>query len=341
MYSWVDMREINNTHSPRRKHINYMHKKTEKEKTAPQNALTTEQFLSLYSNKKTKANYRLAIKHYLRITTGRAVSNKNLHSSCRYYLHELTEGNRNHYLDCKVFGKKLCENYSPTTANLYLRCACLWLEECGFPLNKRERQRLTAQLPPPKPNRCSIELKRKTFRTIYEVLPNDLRTLLLVLLASGMRIGETLQLKKTDIRWEEKRTEISIPAEITKTKTARTTYLTEEAAEALLDYLQMRKDNDERLFLITRESAQYHLRRAAVQLGFTQTINGRTQSIHWHMTRKWFISRFSLAANKDVAEHIAGHEGYLSVSYRRYTKKQILKEYIKAEKKLSILKEKE
>ena len=319
MYSWVDMREINNTHSPRRKHINYMHKKTEKEKPAPQNALTTEQFLSLYSNKKTKANYRLAIKHYLRITTGRAVSNKNLHSSCRHYLTGLTEGNRNHYL----------------------RCACLWLEECGFPLNKRERQRLTAQLPPPKPNRCSIELKRKTFRTIYEVLPNDLRTLLLVLLASGMRIGETLQLKKTDIRWEEKRTEISIPAEITKTKTARTTYLTEEAAEALLDYLQMRKDNDERLFLITRESAQYHLRRAAIQLGLTQTINGRTQSIHWHMTRKWFISRFSLAANKDVAEHIAGHEGYLSVSYRRYTKKQILKEYIKAEKKLSILKDKE
>ena len=59
------------------------------------------------------------------------------------------------------------------------------------------------------------------------------------------------------------------------------------------------------------------------------------------MTRKWFISRFPLAANKDVAEHIAGHEGYLTVSYRRYTKKQIIKEYIKAEKKLCILKDRD
>ena len=70
-------------------------------------------------------------------------------------------------------------------------------------------------------------------------------------------------------------------------------------------------------------------------------VNGKRTSVHWHMTRKWFISRFSLAANKDVAEHIAGHEGYLSVSYRRYTKKQIIKEYIKAEKKLSIIKDRE
>ena len=318
-----------------------MHKKAEKQKTTAQKTLTTKQFLSLYPNKKTQANYQLALKHYIRITTEQTVSNKNLNTACDRYIEEIIAGNRNYYLDCKTYGQKLCETYSPTTANLYLRCVCLWLEECGFPLTKRERQRLTAQLPPPKPKKCEIELKRKTFRIIYDALPKHMGTLLLVLLASGMRLGETLQLRKSDLRWEEERTEISIPAEITKTKTARTTYLTEEASEALLDYLRTRTDSDERIFPFSAESAQYYLRKTAKQLGLNAQSEGRTPAVHWHMTRKWFISRFSLAANKDVAEHIAGHEGYLSISYRRYTKKQILKEYIKAEKKLSILKGRE
>ena len=312
-----------------------MDKNTEKRKKnnskIPQKILTTKQFLNLYPNKKTQANYRLAIKHYISSAQ---------QQNAEQYLKELSAGNRNYYLDLKIYGQKLSESYSPSTANLYLRCVCLWLEECGYPLTKRERQRLTAQLPPPKPINNEIELKRKTFRIIYNTLPKHMGTLLLVLLASGMRLGETLKLRKTDIYWEEERTEIRIPAEITKTKTARTTYLTEEASEALLDYLRTRNDNDERIFPFSAESAQYHLRKTAKQLGLSKTANGRTSPIHWHMTRKWFISRFSLAANKDVAEHIAGHEGYLSVSYRRYTKKQILKEYIKAENKLSILKDK-
>ena len=307
-----------------------------------QNILTTEQFLTLYPNKKTQANYRLAIRRYLQtVYPDKNIENSTLSIASEKYIQELSRKNRNYYLDLNIYSQKLSEAYSPTTANLYLRCAYIWLEECGFPTTKRERQRLNAQLPPPKPQNTEIELKRRTFRIIYSSLPKHMGTLLLVLIASGMRLGETLKLKKTDINWEEERTEISIPVEITKTKTARTTYLTEEATEALLDYLRSRNDKDDRLFPFSIESAQYHLRKSAKQLGLTRVVNGKRTSIHWHMTRKWFISRFSLAANKDVAEHIAGHEGYLSVSYRRYTKKQIIKEYIKAEKKLSIIKDRE
>ena len=83
------------------------------------------------------------------------------------------------------------------------------------------------------------------------------------------------------------------------------------------------------------------LRETVLDIPQVESLYVTPRSFNWHMTRKWFISRFSLAANKDVAEHIAGHEGYLSVSYRRYTKKQIIKEYIKAEKKLSIIKDRE
>ena len=131
-----------------------MHKSTvnrgEIEHKSSQKTLTTEQFLSTYSNKKTKANYLLALKHYICTTQDTKTNSETLQNIlCEYYLEELRLGNRNYYLDLKIYGQKLSESYSPTTANLYLRCVCLWLEECGFPLTKRERQRLTAQLPPP------------------------------------------------------------------------------------------------------------------------------------------------------------------------------------------------
>ena len=74
------------------------------------------------------------------------------------------------------------------------------------------------------------------------------------------------------------------------------------------------------------------MRETSIRLGLSKTIDGRRCIVHWHMTRKWFLSCFSLAANKDVA----GHEGHLSRSCRRYNKKQNLKQYAKAKKKNSV-----
>ena len=117
--------------------------------TSSQKILTTEQFLNSYANKKTRSNYQLAIERYIQIIFILAGNeNEELEQTalCEHYIEELARGNRNYYLDLKTYGQKLTESYSPTTANLYLRCVCLWLEECGFSLTKRERQRLTAQL---------------------------------------------------------------------------------------------------------------------------------------------------------------------------------------------------
>ena len=119
----------------------------------------------------------------------------------------------------------------------------------------------------------------------------------------------------------------------------KSNYLTAEACESLIEYLNGRMGSCEKLFTISYSRAQAVMLNASENLGYSKIINGRNRGMHWHMTRKWFISRFTLAANKDVAEFIAGHEGYLSTSYRRYTRKQILKQYRKAEKKLSILKD--
>jgi integrase len=215
----------------------------------------------------------------------------------------------------------------------------MWLTDNGYTINRRELQRIYTRLPKPIPIENGIELKRKVFRELYYYFPEDVQTLLLVMLASGMRLGEALLLNIDDVIWNKERAEIHIRAEITKTKKARTAYLTAEACESLIEYLNGRMDSCEKLFTISYSRAQAVMLNASENLGYSKIINGRNRGMHWHMTRKWFISRFTLAANKDVAEFIAGHEGYLSTSYRRYTRKQILKQYRKAEKKLSILKD--
>jgi len=294
-------------------------------------------FLDSYMNKKTRENYRVAINNYLHFACRplKRFGYQTPDELAARYLKSLKSGHKSVHKILREYADYLTKNYAPTTTHLYFSNIILWHEESGITLKKRERLRLLSMIPSPKPANAEIELKRKTLCLIDNELPERMGALLLVMLASGMRLGETLKLKISDINWEGERTEITIPAEITKTKTGRTTYLTEEATEALLNYLKKRKDDDERLFPFNPESAQYYLRKVSKSLE-ENDIKGCEETIHWHMTRKYFISRFTLAASKDVAEHIAGHEGYLSSSYRRYTKKQILKQYIKAERKLRI-----
>ena len=297
-------------------------------------------YLRMYENKKTRENYRLSVATYLTCIYPEMTSR--LHPDVEIYvtryLTELKNG-RKFSTDIRTVGTALSEQFSPTTANLYLRCAWMWLEDCGYCLSRRERQRILATMPPSRAATREMEIRRKIFRDMYFELPEWPATLLIVLLGSGMRIGEAMQLLRTDIDYSGPRTAIHIRAEITKTKTARTTYLTTEATNALLDYLRARRHYaDPRIFPYSPLTAQYHFRNAADRLGYGQKDpKTKCRKLHWHMTRKWFITRFALAASKDIAEHLAGHEGYLSRSYQRYTEKQILKQFKKAEQEISIL----
>ena len=302
-------------------------------------ATPVSDFLRLYENKKTKDNYRLAIAAYLKCLYPELTSRKigDIDPYASTYLTELELG-RNYHRDLKFAGNIFSKSYAPMTANLNLKATCVWLEDNGHPLSRRERQRIFVSLPPSRPATKELEIKRKVFREMYLELPEHVGVLLLTLVGSGMRLGEAMKLLKTDLDESQQRTAVHIRAETTKTKTARTTYLTLEASEALRDYFVARYDEDPRVFPFSVPTAQYHFRKTADELGYGNPDPAtNTRQLHWHMTRKWFISRFGLAANKDIAELLAGHEGYLATSYQRYTKKQVLKQFKKAEKEISIL----
>ena len=193
-------------------------------------------FLQLYDNRKTRENYRLAISAYLRcFNPGTFKQPHEIDPHAVVYLRELM-GGRNYHHDLRMAGNIFSRNYAPMTANLYLKATCVWLEDSGFPLSRRERSRIFVSLPPARAATQEIELKRRVFQEMYFELPEHIGVLLLTLTGSGMRLGEATKLLKTDLDETQSRTAVNIRAETTKTKTARTTYLTQEATDALDDY---------------------------------------------------------------------------------------------------------
>ncbi|HJJ39566.1 MAG TPA: tyrosine-type recombinase/integrase, partial [Methanocorpusculum sp.] len=187
-------------------------------------------FLHQYENKRTYRNYQTAIYHFLQAVSDIEKNKPDyLDSAAAEYLKEISAG-RNLLKDLICAANRFSGTYSPVSTHLMLHSVTLWLEDCGFSLNRREYKRIFSKLPPAYPIRKEAELTRQMFFRIYTSLsPEWAKVLLLVLLASGMRIGEALALKYDDIAWKKSRAEISVRAEITKTKTARTVYLTKEA----------------------------------------------------------------------------------------------------------------
>jgi len=81
-------------------------------------------------------------------------------------------------------------------------------------------------------------LTKEIIVRLLQIVPFKLRAVILVASASGMRIGEIVQLKISDIDFESEPLKIRIRAETTKTKESRETFLTQEATRIVKDYLR-------------------------------------------------------------------------------------------------------
>ena len=296
-------------------------------------------FVEEYDEKKTGKNYRVAVGMFLREIYGDRGGNamEVTNPMSVEYLRELGEG-RDYVADLRRVGEVFCDGrYAPITARKNLQIVILWLQANGAVIQFWERRKIFARMPVGRPVSAEYELKRWMIQDICETLPEWGRVLVLVLAGSGMRVGEAMQLKQSDVEWGKVPVMVRVRAEYTKGKMPRVTMLTSEAAEGLRRYLEGRTDEDERLFPFSKEGFEWHWRRGvdAVGLGERDPITGR-RMMHIHMLRKWFITRFSLVARKEVAEFLAGHMGYLSLAYTRFTHKQLAKQFLKAEKKISV-----
>jgi integrase len=174
---------------------------------------------------------------------------------------------------------------------------------------------------------------------------------ILVLATSGMRLGEVMMLRLQDIDTKVKPSRIVIPAKFTKNSKERETYLSEEAARALLDWLEERRKNNEslnpesRLFdygdtVYKAEKNFSHVFRRIMkhypELNATVEKGHRVHKIHPHGLRKFFYSRTMPVIGEERAHAIMGHSFYMQTYYKRSLQERQA-DYLKCEPALRIL----
>ncbi|MCK9591940.1 MAG: site-specific integrase [Methanoregula sp.] len=215
----------------------------------------------------------------------------------------------------------------------------------------------------PKGNARTIEkdMDIDTVRTILQHLDAKGRALILLLASSGMRINEALTVTLDDIDLKAKPACITIRGETSKNGDNRISFITPEATHAINEWLKVRPEyirtsanrnnglvksgkghsktgeDDGRLFPFSDQTASALWDNALIKAELLTRDKGTNRKqLHYHQLRKFFISQLSLIVSKEIAEMLAGHAGYLTGSYRRYTKKQLIEEYLKGEHLLTI-----
>ena len=259
------------------------------------------------------------------------------------------------------------KGYKPKSIELRLTATKGYLRHLGIRIYSEDFKH-NVRLPKIQHQREEPLTKEMISRVLRNVSPK-LQTVILVLTASGMRIGELVQLTLDDIDFSEKPTRIKIRAEITKNNEARETFLTEEATKSLKDYLKRYfgwnedKENfypkNMTVFGRTSLSSGKKKLRDETSLklpssytagnllikGLASAIrkipelneknsNGR-KIIHYHALRKYFRTVMGNVAGRDYSEALMGRHFYLDTYYNMPAEDRRQK-YLEAEPHLTI-----
>lgn len=244
---------------------------------------------------------------------------------------------------------------SPTSIRSKVSIIRSWLESNDILISPGKNKMLKNRLPRRKVLTQDKDVSRDDIIHLSHYMSLQGRAIILVLMTSGMRIGELLQITLDDIDLESKPAEIFIQEEYTKIKKERYTFISSEAVEIVKSWLQSREKwmrtaknrgrgigkeksmQDNRLFpfgvMTVNRMFVTALRRADML-----EIDERTgrSTISPHSFRKYFLSQAKLGMPIEMAELLAGHTGYLTDAYRRYPKEQVKEAYLRGEYVLSL-----
>lgn len=197
--------------------------------------------------------------------------------------------------------------------------------------------------------------------------PPKLQAAILVDTSSGMRIGELVQIRISDVDFTSNPTKIRIRGEITKNRQARETYITSEATVSLKDYLkryfgwkegemnetirgkaifgrtskvgrpvETKADRRSHPYMTAVNCFDQALKRALRKIPELNRKNENSRSlIHFHSFRKFFRTTVGDAVGRDYAEALMGHGFYMDTYYTLSDEKK-REMYLKAEPFLTI-----
>jgi len=279
------------------------------------------------------------------------------------FVKEITNENLNVYEILREYVVYIDKKgYKPRSIRAYLSGAKGYLRYIGVRINSDDFRQIV-KIPKAMTNHEKALTKEILIR-LLRVCHQKLQTSILVIVSSGLRIGELVQLRLDDIDFTSSPTKIRIRAETTKTRQGRETFITVEATKALKDYLVSYFDwnekgdnshmNQKPIFGRTSKGETYDNQknsgnRWASELSLQQSLRTHVDKIpelnvknendrsliHWHSFRKYFRTTVGNEVNRDFAEALMGHDFYMSTYYTLSEEKR-RELYLKAEPELTI-----
>jgi integrase len=166
-----------------------------------------------------------------------------------------------------------------------------------------------------------------------------MQAFLLTLGSSGMRMGEALKLRKKDLDFTKERVKVNIPAD-TKTRTGRSTFISNEAKRKLEPFLARMSSED---YIFGKPGKVPHIHnftRAMIRMLDKLGLNEKYQSnsirkITTHSFRAYFFTKAARKHGENYAHRMVGHGGYL-MQYDRMTEDEKLEMYLQLEPELVI-----
>lgn len=150
--------------------------------------------------------------------------------------------------------------------------------------------------------------------------PKTVKTILLCLLSSGMRVSECLALKVVDINQSVTPIELRLRAQNTKTREERIAYI---SSEAWLNVSKLIKNKapDDYVFYDDKtryplESFEIRFARVRVKAELIQKYDSGLYKVNIHAFRAYFHTQATKILGGDTAHALLGHHAYLDQYFR-------------------------
>lgn len=314
------------------------------------------EYVGMYGKQTTRQVKELGIRKFLEIHLGRRLEKAELDTAMQEYLSSNDKSQIINHL-IHYHSNPEVQKLAPNSRQSYLSAAEIYFADCCHirlnGLQKKFRKRNATE---------RVTTITQEYNPTREIIAEVLslcdvrhRAQVLICASGGLRIGELLRIRTTDIFLEEVPVRIEIPGNITKNGLPRRTFISAEAADALRAYLRTRDDMLMRLRVNSRrvykdfkpdesrvfphsdtfESEQMHKIVARSKYCEVDARTGR-QMFHFHSLRKFFLTQAKKHASPDFVEAWAGHAGYLSSAYHRPSLEEERAEYLKCELDLTI-----
>lgn len=304
--------------------------------------------------------YRCAILKYMQsVYSSETVTRDNVSD----YVDTYFTTDRDYFQDFKKSIKDLPDGTAPLGALQYFNQIFNFHNLSDVVFSQKERDRLKNQLPAGGKGSVVAEetvLDHDTLRSLLKHLDTLSKAAILCMATGGMRIGELLRVKCSDIDLKSTPARIYIRAMVknsnggydhTKTKKGRYTFVTPETVDALREWIKVRgaylesaskkgqnfktkkatvSIEDDRLFPCSDTTINEALSDAVRKTTGENAkcpITGRSL-IHAHGLRKFFVSQLSFSTSLDFADFLAGHVNAITKTYCQLGPEQLGARYL-------------